>query len=398
MIKSKYIYIIIISLLLLVILILSIYISLIGDCKFLDCSDSILYKNYKLEPIIEKYAKSHNIDECKSWDDMRKLQRDASKKVNGNPDDNIKKYNLKTIEYDKKNKLNLRIFSSKKSDGICIFIHGGGWCIGEYDIQDKALNDLKNNINQTVVSVQYRLAGNKDVPTVTDSKSIPISNIDCYNAIEYILNNISIIDNKLNKDSKVTITGNSAGAQLAMASLINSTKIRGYCPFTRASFLFGAFVPFSDGYKCSSEISGSMVGWEHGKEEYKLLTRKLMARFQHAYSNNFSNPHVNMSLAYVRKLCPAQFIVGTGDMMLRSNISTYSQWRLAGNEGQLIVVKGMPHGFNGFPIRATRKALILQQDFLKEKEIIKSKYLLKTRNTNKWPVNSPFPNVWPYFI
>lgn len=91
-----------------------------------------------------------------------------------------------------------------------------------------------------------------------------------------------------------------------------------------------------------------------------------MSRFQHAYSNNFSNTHVNMSLAYVRNLCPAQFIVRTNDMMLRSNISTYSQWRLADNEGQLIVVKGVPHAFNGFTIRITKKALSFQYDFLKD--------------------------------
>jgi acetyl esterase/lipase len=364
-----------------------------------------LYRNYKLEPIIEKYADKHNINDCENWNDMRKRQRENSKKVNGDPIDNIKKYNIKTIEYDKKNKLNLRIFPSNKPDGICIFIHGGGLCIGEYDIQDKTLNEFKNNINQTIVSIQYRLAGNKEVPPVTDSKSIPIPNNDCYNAIEYILNNISIIDNKLNKNSKVTITGNSAGAQLAMASIINSTKIRGYCPFTRASFLFCAFVPFSNGYKCSDSMkSDKMIGWEHGKKEYKLLTIKLMSRFQHAYSNNFSNPHgrgrVNMSLAYVRNLCPAQFIVGTNDMMLRSNISTYSQWRLADNEGQLIVVKGVPHAFNGFPIRITKKAFSFQYDFLKdnEKKIKKTKYLLKSKKTNKWPANSSFPDIWPYFI
>jgi len=184
----------------------------------------------------------------------------------------------------------------------------------------------------------------------------------------YIINNPKLIDKNINKNFKLTITGESAGAQLSLDSILYVTKILGKCPFQCASFLYGAFIPFGSTYNCNNlepKSPKEFIAWKHSKQNYKYLTKELMSRWQHEYSTNFLNSAVNMSLNSFVNLCPAQFIVGSADMMLRNNIAIYSQWLIDGNDAQLIIYNGIPHGFLHLKIKQSKDASNKRINFLK---------------------------------
>lgn len=99
----------------------------------------------------------------------------------------------------------IRIYTPK-GDGpfpIFIYLHGGGWVIGDLEIGDSLCRKLANLSKCIVVSVDYRLAPEYKFP-------IPVN--DCFAAAEWVEKNA----NTFNRDpSKIAIGGDSAGGNLA---------------------------------------------------------------------------------------------------------------------------------------------------------------------------------------
>ena len=138
------------------------------------------------------------------------------------------------------------------------------------------------------------------------------------------------------------------------------------CPFSRASFFYGGFVPQETSPQCEPcALEDTTVGpaFTPGKD-YKFLTIELYQRFQRAYSTDYLNPEINLSLANVHRLCPAQFVVGTEDLLLRCNVDAYNQWRFFENDGELRVFRGQPHGFASLPTPSARRAARMRARYL----------------------------------
>lgn len=90
-----------------------------------------------------------------------------------------------------------------------VYLHGGGWVIGNLDTHNSVCRALANGIKCVVVSVDYRLAPEHRFPAAVE---------DAYTAVKWVADN----SNQLQIDSnRIAVGGDSAGGNLAaVVSLI----------------------------------------------------------------------------------------------------------------------------------------------------------------------------------
>ena len=112
-------------------------------------------------------------------------------------------------------KIKTRIYipnSKKVSSTGLIYIHGGGWVMGDLDSHDKVCVDLSINCNTTVISIDYSLS---------PENPYPIALNQCFSIYLQYLNRSNIFK-KLDLNN-LLIAGDSAGGNLT-ASLILKIK------------------------------------------------------------------------------------------------------------------------------------------------------------------------------
>lgn len=84
-----------------------------------------------------------------------------------------------------------------------VFIHGGGWCVGDLDQRDPRCRTIAGEAGCVVASVDYRLAPENAFPTAPE---------DCYAALVALVEDAE----ELGIDPEVvSVSGESAGANLA---------------------------------------------------------------------------------------------------------------------------------------------------------------------------------------
>jgi acetyl esterase/lipase len=100
----------------------------------------------------------------------------------------------------------VRVYSPVNRDGALpglLYIHGGGFILGDLDISDSACKQYADKLGVIVVSVDYRLAPEHPFP-------VPLE--DCYTALTWLANKAS----ELGVDSaRIGVAGESAGGGLA---------------------------------------------------------------------------------------------------------------------------------------------------------------------------------------
>ncbi|OKL55101.1 hypothetical protein BSZ39_00785 [Bowdeniella nasicola] len=93
------------------------------------------------------------------------------------------------------------------SDGIAVWIHGGGLIMGSTELDIESCSKLAHDLGTTVVSVDYRLAPEHPYPAAID---------DCVAAIRWAYEEAKA--GKFNPD-KIVVIGASAGGGLAAAAV-----------------------------------------------------------------------------------------------------------------------------------------------------------------------------------
>ena len=84
-----------------------------------------------------------------------------------------------------------------------VYIHGGGWVIGDLDTHDVVCRTLANGARCAVFSVEYRKAPESPFPAAVD---------DCFSALSFVFNSSNSL--KINS-RKIAVGGDSAGGNLA---------------------------------------------------------------------------------------------------------------------------------------------------------------------------------------
>ncbi len=236
----------------------------------------------------------------------------------------------------------VRIFEPADPQGAYLHIHGGGWTIGAFDQQDSLLWELAQETRLTVVSVEYRLAPEHPYPAGPE---------DCEAAALWFLERY---------DGRLAIGGDSAGAHLAVVSLLRLRDTHRISPraFAAANLVFGAF-----------DLTGTPSRRLWGDRNL-VLSAPIMDWFADCFLPGMAftdrqRPEVSPLYADLRDLPPALFSCGTLDPLLDDSVLMDARWRTAGNEARLSLWEEGVHGYVIFPLEIARRSRAEQHAFLR---------------------------------
>ncbi|OLL72857.1 Apolipoprotein N-acyltransferase in lipid-linked oligosaccharide synthesis cluster [Pseudonocardia sp. Ae263_Ps1] len=222
----------------------------------------------------------------------------------------------------------VRIFSpvSGESRGVYLDIHGGGFYMGSAAHDDPRNRRLADTLDLTVVSVEYRLAPEHPWPAAPD---------DCTTAALWLL------DEAPGRfgTSRLAIGGSSAGAPLALATLLR-LRDRGVVDgFAGAALQFGT-------YDMSAQTpAGRLIADEYFIEAYA------------GHVPDRTVPDISPIFGDLRGLPPTLLVVGGADVLLEDNIAMAGRLSAAGNDVDLRIYPESPHGFTGHPTSVARLAI-----------------------------------------
>jgi acetyl esterase len=235
-----------------------------------------------------------------------------------------------------------RMFEPPEPRGAYLHFHGGGWTIGAADLQDPYLWALAEATRLTVVSVEYRLAPEHPYPAGPD---------DCEQAALWALDEL---------DGRLTIGGESAGAHLAVVTLLRLRDRHAISPrrFAAANLVFGAY-----------DLTGTPSRLLWGDREL-VLSSPLMDWFADCFlpgmpDRQRKQPDVSPLYAELHDLPPALFTCGTMDPLLDDSVFMHARWSAAGNEARLSLWEEGAHAFVAYPLELARRSLAEQYAFLR---------------------------------
>jgi acetyl esterase len=242
--------------------------------------------------------------------------------------------------------IRLRVFAEGDTNGVYLHIHGGGWVLGGCDMNDLAHEYMVREAGVTVVSVEYRLAPEDPYPAGLD---------DCVAAAAWLIDNCKETFGTTN----LTIGGESAGANLAVGTLLRTRDELGYTGWRGANLVYGAYA--LDG-------TPSVQNWT---ERGLILDELTMEWFNNHYLSgvevDLKDPIISPLYADLTDMPPALFTVGTLDPLLDDSLFMATKWETAGTEAELGVYPGGVHGFDallttiGYTARQRMHAFIAER-------------------------------------
>ncbi len=244
--------------------------------------------------------------------------------------------------------LPLRLIAPEQEPtGAFLHIHGGGWTLGENDMQDLRLQRLARETGLTVVSVGYRLSPEHPYPAAPD---------DCEAAALWLLGDEG-------RDTvgagPLAIGGDSAGGHLAAVTLLrlrDRHRITG--AFAAAVLQYGCFdLSMTPSQRLWGErnliLSGPIICWfgdqflpTHDPEQRR-------------------DPDISPMFAELSGMPPAVFTVGTEDPLVDDTLFMEARWRTAGHRTELRIWPEAPHGFLSLAMTVADVALSAEHDFLR---------------------------------
>jgi acetyl esterase len=123
--------------------------------------------------------------------------------------------------------LELRIIDAEEPTGVYLHLHGGGWVLGAADLSDVGNEAMVDASGVTTVSVEYRLAPEHPYPAGVE---------DCSAAARWLVDNGESVFGT----DRFSIGGESAGANLAAATLLKTRDDIGYTDWVAANLVYGS--------------------------------------------------------------------------------------------------------------------------------------------------------------
>jgi acetyl esterase/lipase len=214
--------------------------------------------------------------------------------------------------------------------GVMLHLHGGGWFVGHAAMSDWANEAMADALGVAVVSVEYRLAPEAPYPAAPD---------DCEAAA------IWLVDNALRElgSDALLVGGESAGGHLAANVLLRMRDRNGYTGFRAANLVYGVY-----------DLAGSP-----SRRGDSFISDMFLPEGQ-----DRRDPDVSPLYADLSGLPPALFSVGSLDSLLDDTLFMYARYVAAGNEAELEVCPGAPHGYDSFRVPEAKRARERMHAFL----------------------------------
>ena len=229
--------------------------------------------------------------------------------------------------------ITLRVFAPENPRGVYLHIHGGGWVLGRAHLQDPRNEAIAQTCSAVVVSVDYRLAPEHPYPAALD---------DCEAAALWVA---EYAKSEFGTD-KLAIGGESAGGHLSATTLIRMRDKHDFTGFLGANLVYGVY---------DLSMTPSQRNW--GGHNMVLSTDIMDWFYDHFVPADLRrDPDVSPLYADLSGLPPALFTVGTLDPLLDDTLFMERRWASAGNESELAVYPGGPHGFDGHPTKLAQRA------------------------------------------
>lgn len=239
--------------------------------------------------------------------------------------------------------VSVRVIAPPSPRGVYLHFHGGGWALGAAHHCDVANLRIAQECGLAVVSVDYRLAPEDPYPAGPD---------DCEAAALWVVAHAA----REFGTERFLIGGESAGAHLAMVTLLRLRDRHGIAPFCAANLLFGAY---------DLSLTPSAKRW--GERNLILSTPIIEWCTEHFVPEPLRrHPDVSPLYADLSGLPPALLTVGTQDPLLDDSLYLHARLIAAGNVAQLSVWPGGAHGFNAFPISIAERSNAQIAAFLRD--------------------------------
>ena len=224
--------------------------------------------------------------------------------------------------------LGLRLYRPRciEPPPLLVYLHGGGWVIGDLDIQDGLCRALANRTGCALLSVDYRLAPEHPFPAAAE---------DSWAALEWAAANGSRLDVD---PGRLGIAGDSAGGNLAAVSALRA-RDRGsprlsvcvlLCPVTDCRTDDRSMTELAEGY---------------------FLTRERMAWYWDQYAPegvDRTGPELSPLRADLAGLAPTVVATAGLDPLRDQGVDFARACSAAGVDTVLLHQAGTIHGFLGF--------------------------------------------------
>ena len=207
--------------------------------------------------------------------------------------------------------------------GLLVWIHGGGWVIGDLESADATARGLANRSGAVVVSVDYRLAPEHPAPAALE---------DALAALTWSVENAELLGVDA---SRVAVGGDSAGGNLAAA----------LCQRVRDEF--GPDIDFQLLIYPAVDCTMSHPSIEENAEGY-FLTSDAMTWFTAHYLGDIDPKHPSVSPLHADTLAglPAALVITAEFDPLRDEGEAYAAGlREAGVPVEAVRYDGQIHGF-----------------------------------------------------
>ncbi len=224
--------------------------------------------------------------------------------------------------------------------GVHLDIHGGGWCTGTAEINDRPNAALAKDCGVAVISVDYRRAPKFKVPEIVD---------DCETAAAWLVDNAK---NEFGVDS-ITIGGDSAGAHLAACTLLRRPDA-----FRAALLNYGIY-----------DLSGSEA-FRRVRADTLIFHGPTMLACLHKLTEDRTDaerrdPAISPLFADLSDLPPVLMVAGSDDPLVEESRALHARWDEASGNSELLIVPEAPHAFNRLPIAVARKTEAYAHAWLK---------------------------------
>lgn len=238
----------------------------------------------------------------------------------------------------------VRIFSPLESTRTprpaLVWIHGGGYIMGNAQQDDGLCADFARTLDMTVISVDYRLAPEHAYPAPLD---------DCFAALEFMFRQAGLLGIDC---ARYAIGGASAGGGLAAGLVLRAFDAK--LPAPKLQLLV---YPMIDDRTVERDLDGSAFRmWDQASNRMGWSAYLGAARNAHDEVPDHAAAARRVDLS---GLPPAWIGVGKADLFYEEDVLYADRLRQAGVPTDLEIVDGAFHGFD----RVVPKASISKQFF-----------------------------------